>query len=97
MFKYVEAELRQLEPPKGDGEKSKQVTSGTGIIVSARGHILTNHHVVQECQTIEMRRPGEVTVSASVLHIDESNDLALIKVEVGLEERDVAFIRTTPA
>ena len=64
--------------------------------MSSRGQILTNHHVVEHCTSIEVRRPGELAVLANVLHEDVPSDLALLKVETVFGERDIAGIRTAP-
>jgi S1-C subfamily serine protease len=52
-------------------------SSGTGFAVSADGAILTNRHVVDQCKVIAVEGWGTATVKA----VDQSNDLALLKVE----------------
>lgn len=51
-------------------------SSGTGFAVTADGWLLTNAHVVQACQRIEVKGRGD----ASDPRIDVTNDLALVKV-----------------
>jgi uncharacterized protein len=50
--------------------------TGTGFFISANGHLLTNHHVVNGCNRITTDRHGEATIVAS----DAMIDLAILKV-----------------
>jgi serine protease Do len=54
---------------------------GTGIILDARGYIVTNQHVVDEVQMIRVRLADSTIIGAHILARDPENDLALIKVE----------------
>ncbi|MBB3458628.1 hypothetical protein FHT86_006954 [Rhizobium sp. BK313] len=51
-------------------------SSGTGFAVTADGWLLTNAHVVKDCQRIEIKGKGD----ASDPRIDAINDLALVKI-----------------
>jgi hypothetical protein len=53
-------------------------SSGTGFFVSRSGHIITNHHVVEECKSVKVSFKGN-EVRANVLAIDRYNDLAILK------------------
>ena len=56
--------------------------SGTGFVVSAEGHILTNHHVIDSCarQTFQIR--GNAAVDATVLSSNAATDLALLSADI---------------
>ncbi len=54
---------------------------GTGVIVDGRGYILTNHHVVDKVQGIQVQLLDGATYPARVLQVDQVLDLALIKIE----------------
>lgn len=56
-------------------------TSGSGIVVSDAGHILTNHHVVNECDAHEIIDDSNVAIRAVLLASDRVRDLALLNVE----------------
>jgi S1-C subfamily serine protease len=54
--------------------------TGTGVVLDSDGRILTNNHVVDGAQSIEVRFSDESTSSAKVLGTDPANDLAVIQV-----------------
>ena len=54
---------------------------GSGVIVDGRGYILTNHHVVDKVQGIEVQLLDGTTYPARVLQHDPVMDLALIKID----------------
>jgi len=55
---------------------------GSGFIVDTEGHILTNNHVVEEAQDVEVTFFDGTTVTAEVVGQDPDSDLAVIKVNV---------------
>jgi S1-C subfamily serine protease len=63
------------------GDAPREGTSGTGFVIDDDGHLLTNHHVVGDAHTVSVRFGDDTTVSAEVLGRDETNDLALLKVD----------------
>lgn len=69
-----------------DGMSSGRGT-GTGVIISSDGEIVTNAHVVDGASVVRVLLPGGIDpVDARVLAQDAGNDLALIKVDqTGLE------------
>jgi len=56
--------------------------SGSGFVYDAAGHIVTNYHVVEGAQSVEVGLCDEVVVQAEVIGIDPPNDLAVVKVNV---------------
>lgn len=60
----------------GEGE-----ATGTGVVVTSGGEILTNAHVVEGATEVRVRFAGDTEpVIAEVLAVDVGNDLALLKV-----------------
>lgn len=57
------------------------VSSGSGFIISADGYILTNAHVVNNANTIEIQTHSGKTYTATLVGADTVNDVALLKVE----------------
>jgi serine protease Do len=56
---------------------------GTGVIIDERGYILTNHHVVDKVQGIEVHLVDGASYAARVLQYDPQMDLAVLKVDAG--------------
>jgi serine protease Do len=54
---------------------------GSGIIVSADGYILTNNHVVNGADKIEVSRVGDQRIKATLIGTDPTTDIAVIKIE----------------
>jgi len=55
--------------------------AGSGFVIDPRGYILTNFHVVQEAQSIEVVLGDQSRYPAKVIGADQRNDVALIKIE----------------
>jgi S1-C subfamily serine protease len=56
--------------------------SGSGVVVDARGYILTNYHVIEGARSITVRFDSGATRPAEVANTDPANDLALLKVDL---------------
>lgn len=60
--------------------------SGSGFVLDREGRILTNYHVVENAQRIEVSFGEELVVSAQVIGADPRNDLALLKVDASPDQ-----------
>ncbi len=58
----------------------RQKASGSGIIVSAEGHILTNMHVVEKAERITVTLSDDRSFEASIVGADPLTELAVIKI-----------------
>jgi len=56
---------------------------GSGFIISEDGYILTNHHVVEGADKIEVRLSDRRFFEAEIIGSDKGSDVALIKIEAG--------------
>lgn len=54
---------------------------GSGVIVDTKGYILTNNHVVERAEEIQVTLADERTFQAKVVGIDPKTDLAVIQIE----------------
>lgn len=63
-------------PPKAAKTMS---WSGTGFVISANGHIITNRHVVDGCTDIKGNLGGQPPTQLRVVSSDETNDLAVLQ------------------
>ena len=57
------------------------VASGSGVIISEDGYIITNNHVVTEANTVEVTLNDNQVFEATIVGTDPTTDLALIKIE----------------
>jgi 2-alkenal reductase len=55
---------------------------GSGFVIDGLGHIITNQHVVQDAEEIEVDFPSGMKAWATLIGTDPDSDLAVIKVEV---------------
>ncbi len=60
-----------------------QVSSGSGFIISNDGYIITNAHVVSGANEIEIQLSDDAIIPAELVGIDQSSDMAVIKVDLG--------------
>jgi putative serine protease PepD len=73
----------QSSSPFGSEQSTAKADTGTGIVLSAAGVIVTNEHVVEGASTITVSLDGENggTRKAQVLATDKPDDLALLKID----------------
>ncbi|NOX46366.1 MAG: Do family serine endopeptidase [Chlorobi bacterium] len=57
------------------------IATGSGVIISDDGYIVTNNHVVQEAEKLEVTLNDNRSFEAKIIGTDPSTDLALIKIE----------------
>ena len=55
--------------------------AGSGFVIDDKGYILTNFHVVQEAQSIEVVLGDQTRYPAKFIGADQRNDVALVKIE----------------
>ena len=63
-----------------------QQGTGSGSILDKEGRILTNNHVIQDAEKLEVTLSNKKTYQARVLGADPDNDLAVIRIEAPKEE-----------
>ena len=58
-----------------------QVGTGSGVIISSDGYIVTNNHVIQGAQSIEVTTNNNKTYNAELIGSDPTTDIALLKIQ----------------
>ncbi|MGB5397756.1 MAG: trypsin-like peptidase domain-containing protein, partial [Gammaproteobacteria bacterium] len=70
-----------------------RVNSGSGVIIDARGFVLTNYHVIAETENLQVTLNDGRSVKAELVGKDPDTDLAVLKIELDeLPEVKVAEI-----
>jgi serine protease Do len=78
-------------PNNGLGEEQMQEARslGSGFIIGADGTIVTNNHVIEGAQQIEVYLTDGTRLPAKIVGADDKTDLAVLKIEAG---RDLPFV-----
>ena len=79
--RIAEKPKKEKSQKKSNDEKIYSVGSGTGFFINRTGHILSNNHVIDSCNTVKLHYKGKVT-PVTILATDRSNDLSLMKVNI---------------
>jgi len=73
---------------RGPSQPQPVMGFGSGVIISRDGHIVTNNHVIQGMDNIEVVLNDRRTFEAQVIGSDRSTDLALLKIDAN----DLTFL-----
>ena len=65
------------------------MTSGSGVIISSDGYIVTNNHVIEDAETIEIVLNNKKSYKAIMVGRDAATDIALLKIE----EKNLPYIK----
>ncbi|EAQ41044.1 trypsin-like peptidase domain-containing protein [Polaribacter sp. MED152] len=70
----------------GNGiRKFEQVGTGSGVIISADGYIVTNNHVIDNATSIEITLNNKKKYEAELIGADATNDIALLKINADID------------
>ena len=67
---------------QGPNEAQPQVGLGSGVIVSPEGYLLTNNHVIEGADDIEVQLPDQRRARAEVVGTDPETDVAVLKIDL---------------
>jgi serine protease Do len=74
--------------PNGPTQQGPSVSSGSGVIINADGYIVTNNHVVQDADIVDVTLNDNRAYKAEVIGTDPDTDLAVIKIN----QKDLPFL-----
>jgi len=63
------------------GQQQEQVGTGSGVIISEDGYIVTNNHVVKDANDIEITLNNKKIYKAKLIGTDSKMDIALLKID----------------
>ncbi len=66
-----------------------QIGSGSGVIISPDGYIVTNNHVIEGSQSLSVTTNDNKTFEATVIGTDPKTDIALLKIDA---DEDLIFV-----
>ena len=76
----------------GNGErKYEQVGTGSGVIISADGYVVTNNHVIDGATELEITLNNKKKYQAELIGRDVANDIALLKIEADTKLSYIPF------
>ncbi len=85
----------QINIPAGDGgyydPLEGRTALGSGFIISEEGFIITNYHVIENAEVINVLLFDNTEAEADIIGGDETTDIALIKIEPPFELDKVTF------
>jgi Do/DeqQ family serine protease len=76
---------------RNGARKQEQVGTGSGVIISPDGYIITNNHVIEGANEIEITLNNRKKLKAVLIGTDKNNDIALLKVETDEDLPNLPF------
>jgi S1-C subfamily serine protease len=70
-----------LPVPLGESPATPEQALGTGFVIDKAGHIVTNYHVIEGAEQIEVSFSNQDTLRATLVGSDPSTDIAVLRVE----------------
>jgi Do/DeqQ family serine protease len=74
-----------------EGRQRSQVGTGSGVIISPDGYIVTNNHVIAKANELNVTLNNNKTYEAEIIGTDPNSDIALIKIEADVKLPYLAF------
>jgi S1-C subfamily serine protease len=75
----------------GGTRKYKQVGTGSGVIISEDGFIVTNNHVIDGASALEVTLNNQKKYKAKLIGTDPVNDIALLKIDANIKLPYITF------
>lgn len=83
--------IRVVREALESGKDEKQVVSGSGVVISPDGELLTNHHVVDKATEIRCQLADGSAYTAKKIGEDRDLDVALLKLERPAAAKSLPF------
>jgi Do/DeqQ family serine protease len=66
---------------RGGGQQQEQIGTGSGVIISEDGYIVTNNHVIKDATELEITLNNKKSYKATLVGTDVKMDIALLKID----------------
>lgn len=66
---------------RGGGQQQEQIGTGSGVIISEDGYIVTNNHVIKDAKELEVTLNNNKVYKARLIGTDSKMDIALLKID----------------
>ncbi len=76
--------INLMQPHRGFFGSSVPTASGSGVIIDNRGYVVTNQHVIDGEQSLQVIFADGTKADADVVGADQASDIAVIKVKAGV-------------
>lgn len=91
---YFEAPEEDSQQRDFEGQSQlPAIGTGSGVLINADGYIVTNNHVIDQAEEIEVTLHNNGTFKATVVGVDPTTDIALLKIEAK-ELKSLAFVNS---
>jgi 2-alkenal reductase len=80
LYERVNPAVVSIQNEQSTGQSVQPAGSGSGFIISADGYIVTNNHVIEDADRVEVIFFDGTVVQADIVGADRYSDLALLKV-----------------
>ncbi|NND80550.1 MAG: serine protease, partial [Maribacter sp.] len=74
-----------------EGTQKAQIGTGSGVIISSDGHIVTNNHVIKGATQLQVTLNNNKTYEAELIGTDPNSDIALLKIDAKKQLPYLAF------
>lgn len=88
--------IRVIYNDTQSGKDRKGQASGSGVIISADGEVLTNHHVIDKTTEIRCQLADGRSFPAKIIGKDKDLDIALLKLELPTNHAELAVAELSP-
>jgi Do/DeqQ family serine protease len=82
-FRYFRGNPQSEGQQRGQSAPRMQMGAGSGVIISEEGYIVTNNHVIDRADEIEVTLHNNESYKAKVIGTDPSTDIALLQIREG--------------
>ena len=88
--------IRVVRKDLSSGKDEKGVVSGSGVVISPEGELLTNHHVIDKAEEIRCLLTDGTALGARVVGFDQDLDIALLRLERPEDAPPLPFAELSP-